>query len=554
MKNQIQKSILIAIFITLGGLSNCANAQQLVKDLRPGGYNSSPRQFISVGTTMFFIADTSITGNNPALWKTDGTANGTVRVFGKILRASGSGDGMASLNGYLYFVAYDPNLGFELWKSDGTESGTVMVKDIASNNLSSNPTNLIIMNGMLYFMAKRDGIDDRELWKSDGTEAGTVMVKDILPGIYGQTTNYENMVVVNGMLYFSARIATNGREQLWKSDGTEVGTVMVKDPAGYSIRNLNEFNGNLYFSGNDGVNGEELWKSDGTNAGTMMLKDINPGISDSYIKSKMTVFNGNLYFIAKTSANGVELWKTDGTFTNTVLLKDIRPGTLDGINYFSPFKQANGSLYFTANDGINGFELWKTDGTESETVMVKDLKPGSNGSFSPLDLNPKDFETVGNVLYFSADNGTYGYELWKSDGTDAGTSLVKDIQTPGITISASSDPGGLYNHNDILFFTADDGVFGRELWALNTTVGIKDLNTNASMRIYPNPCSEQLFIELSDYTNTTAEILNTKGQVMQSIFLQSISTTIQINNLPSGLYFVHVNSPEGIIVQKLVKN
>ena len=80
-------------------------------------------------------------------------------------------------------------------------------------------------------------------------------------------------------------------------------------------------------------------------------------------------------------------------------------------------------MYFIANDGIHGKELWKTDGTLSGTVMVKDINTGSgDGAIYCL-------ESVNNVLYFRGDDGTNGNELWKSDGTTSGTIMVKDINS-----------------------------------------------------------------------------------------------------------------------------
>jgi ELWxxDGT repeat protein len=81
-------------------------------------------------------------------------------------------------------------------------------------------------------------------------------------------------------------------------------------------------------------------------------------------------------------------------------------------------------LYFLADDGLSGPELWKTDGTDSGTIRVKDIRAGRNGSI------PRDLTTVGSSLYFTANNGTTGRELWETDGTQGGTFLI-DIR-PGI--------------------------------------------------------------------------------------------------------------------------
>ena len=88
-----------------------------------------------------------------------------------------------------------------------------------------------------------------------------------------------------------------------------------------------------------------------------------------------------------------------------------------------------GTLFFTADDGIHGRELWKSDGTKAGTVLVKDINPGGSGGYD-YD-GPYDLTDVGGTLFFTADDGTHGQELWKSDGTEAGTVLVKDINPGG---------------------------------------------------------------------------------------------------------------------------
>lgn len=334
----------------------------------------------------------------------------------------------------------------------------VVVKDIQPGSVASQPRALTNVNGMLFFIAN-DGIHEPELWKSDGTEGGTVLVKDINPGPVTSFGLYPFLTPVDSTLFFVAATPDEGFE-LHKSDGTGAGTVLVKDimpgPNPSSTSRLVNVNGTLFFGADNGVNGYELWKSDGTESGTVMVKDIVPGSGSSYVSELVNV-NGVLFFSALTSPNGKELWRSDGTPGGTYMVKDIYPGSSNSNPGY--LVNINGTLYFAANDGINGSELWKSDGTAAGTVMVKNIEPGSAGSF------PNNITIVNGTIFFSAQTAAYGLELYKSDGTDAGTILVKDIY-PGLF---DSFPGYFTSYNGELYFQAYDGVNGTELWKSNGT-------------------------------------------------------------------------------------
>lgn len=102
------------------------------------------------------------------------------------------------------------------------------------------------------------------------------------------------------------------------------------------------------------------------------------------------------------------------------LVKDIHP---TGSSNPAQLTQVGHTIFFAANDGVHGTELWKTDGTAAGTKMVKDIRTGSKSS------NPENLVNVNGRLFFTANDGTHGRELWKSNGTAAGTKLVKDLNT-----------------------------------------------------------------------------------------------------------------------------
>ncbi len=291
------------------------------------------------------------------------------------------------------------------------------------SSLSSQPTNVTSVGSQVYFLAQTP-TTGTELWKSDGTSAGTVLVKEFIVGRYGVSPyliGNTALTNVNGTLFFTVDDQIHGAE-LWKSDGTAAGTTLVKDinpGVDHSYpRQLLNFNGTLYFVARSPSEGRELWKSDGTEAGTVLVKDIFSG-SGYGQPSSLTVVGSQLFFRALDASNGAELWKSDGTSSGTLLVKDIAPGTASSsLQYLA---NLNGTLYFTANDGTNGEELWKSDGTNAGTMLFKDIRAGASGS------SPRSLLNVAGTIYFRANDGASGLELWKSDGTTAGTVLVKDI-------------------------------------------------------------------------------------------------------------------------------
>ena len=433
-----------------------------VADIRPDGTdNANPRSLTNLNGTLLFEATT--TGMDRQLWKSDGTEAGTA-LFADIQPQPGSAmpNSLADVNGTLFFTADDGINGVEIWKTDGTQAGTSLVNDLRPGIFGSGPRFLTNVGGTLFFSVDDDSSGaGEELWKLDPVTGLPVLVRDVWP--FSGSSAPEFLTDFGGTLYFKAflggqfDISTTGGHQLWKSDGTFVGTVPVVDiwpNHTTSPFELTTVGTTLFMAADDGNNGEELWKSDGTLAGTAMVKDIFPG-ADGAEPQELTGAGGVLFFVADGgTGNGRELWRSDGTFAGTQLVKDIRPGVISS----NPRHLAGvgGMLFFTANDGPHGDELWISDGTSAGTVMVADLVPGPSSSLPSfiVDAGPL-FGAV-----FAAYDVNVGVELWQSDGTAAGTMPITDI-APDI---ASSNPQFMTVSGGRLFFTANNHVNGWELW------------------------------------------------------------------------------------------
>jgi ELWxxDGT repeat protein len=376
------------------------------------------------------------------------------------------------LNDQFLFIADDGTTGRELWKSDGTTAGTKLVKDI---NPGPYPFTSAIMDplviGKYFYFGALSESYGWELWRSDGTTQGTVMVKDI-------NTTFSSLpkqfVSVGNTFYFSADNGANGRE-LWKSDGTAGGTAMVKDvnpgAAMSQPEYLTRVGNELYFTAVTAANGRELWKTDGTEAGTVLVKDVNPGVADAEIDG-LAVIDNTVFFRAITPGEGLTLMKTNGTTSGTVVVK---PGNL--VDEVARITNVNGTVFFSAfND-----QLWKSDGTAAGTVMLKDMQPAVSSAKGVLNI-----VGVNGSAFFIGNDPLTGRELWKSDGTFAGTVLVKDIY-PGSSSSNPDQGFGLYVVGKYVLFTADDNISGREMWISDGTAD----GTYMMQDIFPGPMGSE---------------------------------------------------------------
>ena len=398
-----------------------------------------------------------MTSSQVQLWVSNGTAAGTV----PLATLTNTPAFMTRAGGYVVFQGDDEGHGTEPWVTDGTVEGTKVLRDIIPAN-SSAPESLVDVEGSLYFAAY-DTEYGMELRKSDGTAEGTLLVKDINTGIQ-QRGPYLLTPVASQLFFFNQQ--PDFQNALWKTDGTEAGTVRVKqvpERAGEAA----PLGTSLFFTVQAPSLGRELWKSDGTEAGTVLVKDINPGTGNAS-PVNLTAVGNTLYFSANDGTRGAELWKTDGTEAGTVLVQDIFPGAASGLQFVMafaspssrpPLSAINGVLYFAANDGVHGFELWKSNGTAEGTVLVKDVLPGFRGGVSTRSA----FVAVGTKgrFAFVASDEAHGTELWMSDGTTGGTVQFQDIALG----ADSSSPQSLTVSGSRLLFTANDGVNGRELWS-----------------------------------------------------------------------------------------
>jgi ELWxxDGT repeat protein len=367
----------------------------MVKEIGPGSAGAGPNEVTRAGSYVFFSAYDGTTG----LWRTNGTGGGTIRLGDQTPL-----NPPVAVGSRIYFASAATGTGTELYTSDGTVSGTKRLTDLREGDPSgiSELTMARFGTKVAFPGIGSDGAHD--LWLSGPTVGSAKRVKD-----FGANVIIDWIGNANGTLYVSI-LRSPGKYELWKSDGTRNGTVLVKSLPGYA--HVPTTAGSVvYFVVTTDAAGEELWRSKGTRATTGMVKDIASG-STSSNPENLTAVGSRLFFVA-TSAGDRELWRSNGSKTGTVRVRNINPsGSSDPVALTS----VAGVLHFFAQDGTSGFEPWRSDGTKAGTRLIKDVRPGGPGSFVCADCR---FAKLGTRVYFSADDGVHGAELWRTTSTGA---------------------------------------------------------------------------------------------------------------------------------------
>ena len=566
------KKLLFTLLSSLIILVHSASAQSFsYVDIFSGGGNSNPYGMTAFNGKVYFSAQSDTTTTGAELWVSDGTQAGT-SLLKDIWPGPGSSNpgGFIAVGNRLFFTANDSIHGEELWATDGTSAGTVMVADIWQGPGSSYAGTLTPMGGKLYFSAD-DSIHGYELWVSDGTTAGTSIVKDINPGstgsgIYGvgpglgANTYTFQMTELNNKLYFGANDNIHG-DELWVTDGTTAGTVMVADiwagPGSSSPFDITAYNGKLILSASDSIHGTELWVSDGTPAGTSLLKDIDPGMNSSSPGDweAYNLFNGKLYFDAYTDASGNELWVTDGTTGGTTMVKDILPGPGSSIDFGRGLHALNNLMYFSATDSVNGAQLWVSDGTAAGTTLLKVLS-----NLTPYDATPTAFIPYNGQMVFIASVDTTNMEqLFISDGTAGGTHTLSPPIAPNT--NPMNYEVSFYDKfcilNNSLFMAGDFNSIGNELWIYGFPAGITPIGGEQIISAYPNPFSSTVTISgLESSGQYSVQLVDLTGREFYNTTINDPSQNVSVTmpELSAGVYLMRISGQGTAQTFKMVKN
>lgn len=498
------------IFVSDGN----ADGTHILKDIVPGEGDSGPDNLAVLGNRLFFTCDDGIHGEE--LWVTDGTAEGTrlaADIYPIRMNPSSSPHNLVAVGERVFFTVYHQMTGEELWVSDGTSDGTRLVRDIAPGPLDSAPSSLTVSGNRVFFAA-RTQTNGCELWFSDGTLDGTQLACDINEGPEGSNPRClcpdgESLLLVaddgkSGEALWRYSLATssaNGPAHPGEA-GAQIADVFrlfnnvyayVIDKNGHAnlCRIEDNPDGLALIVQNDAVSALNIPEEISV-AATPVSGAVPPELSEAGLvglvhplgaqeTDRTTLPLGEvLLCVLDVPGHGAELFSVRCDPRSLQLVRDIFPGPASS----SPASlcEAGGLAYFTAEHPTEGRILWKSDGKAEGTgvvmgqvelilsftipayevaalddtlVVVSEAGRSSPREHKDIELRfiplaeaieedrifsicvgkqgswPRQLTRAGNHIFFTANDGIHGEELWITDGTQEGTRLVKDILTPG---------------------------------------------------------------------------------------------------------------------------
>lgn len=531
-----------------------ADTFSLVVDLYPGAvppsnivpYSSSPYYLHAVNNKLFFLAYEPSNGTE---WRVYDPSNGSTSLVQNYYSGVGgfsvTGPHIVSGN-YIYFVNCDSSSGCELWSLNSQTNALTRLTEIAPANASSDISFLAEVNGKIYFNAD-DKVRGNEFWEYNPVNTSFAIAADYIPGSKGSAVSpsfavvgtklymtandqifgselYEinsanrkmkivadlnkastgeknQFVVLNNKAYFMAATLDKGMElyvyDMLLNELNIVVDLVVGERSG-NPTGITSLNNKIYFAGNGDTTGNEVYSYDPSTLSTSLVSDINSGINDSF-PSELIVYNSRLYFAATSSSVGRELFWVNPSNNALSLVADLAVSDNSNPQELTVF---NNKLFFTGYySAAGGFELFSVDtnnsvGTvdvrsQATTIRPNNLKvvnnvlyfsaqgentiwaepygyTTANQSFLLKNVNaqdfgnsdPKEFNQINGIVYFSANDGLRGRELWQYTIASAQSSILVDLYNG----AAWSDPKNMTVINNRLYFTATDGFTGVEVW------------------------------------------------------------------------------------------
>ncbi|MEY4927305.1 MAG: hypothetical protein RI894_1741, partial [Bacteroidota bacterium] len=477
---------------------------------------------------------------------------------------------LASCGSFAVFWVFNSDQFYELWRTDGTLAGTYRLQNFHNYPFSGQiPIKMLAAESGEYLFALTDFSQTNtvELWRSVGTTSGTARLRTIPapPSLVMTaidvfaTRNGERLLTVNfddnsinfqSQVYYvqQTRVDSvttahdslappyyNGTQHAWDAQGVYFFTNAVQN-GGLNYYHTNTQTDTVLIAGGANHVGQfavlhdTLWLQQDSLKSYTHTTGFSPHSGRPF--SGFIPFQNTLYFFgAATNSFHEALYRIENQ--QPVLFIDIAPsGNFQTNNRYAVF---NNQLFFDANDGIHGDEVWRTNGTSAGTNLVADISPNANGSF------PQNFYIHQNKLYFTARTTATGTELYTTNGTASGTVLLSDLN-PG---TAGSSPLFITDSStNYLYFTAMTAAEGREIYRTDGTptgtLRLRDTWAGTQSGILNNApvCFvQQRLCFLSSYATSSNALWQTDGTSANTQALKRFddnASSAQNNFMPFG--------------------
>jgi ELWxxDGT repeat protein len=365
------------------------------------------------------------------------------------------------------------------------------------------PTDSITINDTSYFAAS-DGKHGKELWKSDGTPQGTMMVKDLTKGV--GSTQFWQFYQVGQKLVFLTYDSSQRQASLWTSDGTTAGTWKLaqwQDDVGNGDKPIAGVEGDqLIYAVNTGSNVDhdsaQIWATDGGRP--VLLRDLPTEPGAEWFETAEAI-PGHVIF-----SSGLHLWSSDGTVSGTfeISVPGMVPPGAPWTAFVNVAKVGDSVMFLDNYLGT----IWKTDGTLVGTQIA--AQPSGTGIL-------QKWMPAGDRLYFSVADGNW----WTSDGTATGT-----IELPAQTSSYFA--AGVMPDGRLLFVAKSASTYADELWITDGTVAgtkkVSDVGTPGPLGTTPTFVNVDgiVFFDWYNMDRKVRELWRTDGTPQGTVFVQNV--------------------------------
>lgn len=490
------------------------------------GWEPFPSRFHEIpGTNGLFFLTGDGTGRQE-LWKTLGASSNTVRIkdFGMYKRVWQQAH-VGNLG--LYSLPWQQNPdSMDLWASDGTQQGTVRLhRGLKVIRIDSIPG----QSRALLFVENASGL--MELWESDGTVAGTGFLT-----VVGQHDIYPITHVDGGLLYFSIL-----KGEVYTTNGTGPGTklLVTRDRGPYGFTHI-PGQQELYFQLSSTNADLELWKTDGSQNGTVMVRDMGHTSSwaTTFVHDSLVFF----CFVDIQAPKPNQVWRTDGTTAGSTFLMAFEK-MLDGALHAIP---GRAEAYIVAADSLT-YGLYQTDGTAAGTVLQRDFNT-EGWVDPPVTLLDRVYYSLGHGF-----TGAWEEHFWVADQYHLAADSISMVNrsTQSLTVHDGME--------DIFFFTVKDDA-SWQLWRMNAEelVGAGEVvQDDFQLLLYPNPGNAMLSLRVLEGGKVgnalRVRVFDGFGREMKHANAKTGQLQISTTAWPAGMYVLRVEIGGKSVTRKWIK-